>query len=107
MAATKTKVSKKVQRMLVAGIGKIFNVNGDVTGSDSRTGPRWLREENEAHGIHIYMDIRFLGIDADEPDEIVGLFSCEWEEDGFPTCRIMQFSDDVMARLSIFRGDQS
>jgi hypothetical protein len=101
--ATQSKVSKKVQRMLKAGVGEVFSVIGNVTrGSKlAHIEELKLRQPGEARGITVDLDIRFLGIDADEPDEIVWLFAANWIEDGFPCVRIERFPDKIMAGLKV------
>ncbi len=114
MAAIKSKVSKKVEKMLKAGVGKMFYIEGhsDTLKKNLRNLVRFpaskLRRLGDASGFYFVLDnTRFLGIDADEPDEIVWLFCCVWTEDGFPCCRIMRITDGVMAKASIEAGGKS
>jgi hypothetical protein len=86
--------------MLSAGVGKMFYVKAVIIPPIhlNRTSAR-LR--GEPAGIVFDMHARFLGIDADKPYEIVWLFSTEWMEDGFPTCRIERFPDKATAKAII------
>jgi hypothetical protein len=52
-------------------------------------------------GVDFLLELRFLGIDADDPDNDFHLFSCEWEEDGQGVARIERFSEKMMRQATI------
>ena len=82
-------VSKEMRQMLV--VGKRFNITG-----------RFERQGTDPVMV-FNLDVRFLGIDADTEDRMVWLFSSEWMEEGFPTCRVERLSDAVVARTTVVK----
>lgn len=105
MANTHSRVSKGVRDILTSGQGKVFRLHGhratkaerDAAAKKSTS----LREAGEAFGVVFDTRARFLGIDADNRDEVVWMFAEEWLEDGFPTSRVTRYRDAVLAEAYI------
>jgi len=82
--------------------GQMYNVVGTTTpkGKRARKTAGFI-EKGDAIGVEFFLKLRFLGIDADDPDDDFYLFSCEWEEEGQQVARIERFGEQIMRNTKI------
>jgi len=82
--------------------GRMYNMAGTTNPKGKRARKtKGFIEKGEAMGVDFLLELRFLGIDANDPDNDFYLFSCEWEENGQQVARIERFSEQMMRQATI------
>ncbi|HEV2289918.1 MAG TPA: hypothetical protein VGR81_13320 [Candidatus Acidoferrales bacterium] len=92
MAKASQKFSRELEDKLVPGRKyDIYHESG--VGVAKKAGS--FIEKGEATGIASMLDgAVYLGVDGDQSDSVVRMFSCTWKENGFICVRIERIPDD-------------
>jgi hypothetical protein len=82
--------------------GRMYNVVGTTNPKRKQAGKtNGFIEKGDAMGVDFLLELRFLGIEANDRDNDFYLFSCEWEEDGQQVARIERFGEQTMRQATI------